>query len=113
LENRERLTQALKDVEVLPYAELRERSEVPVGSFDRVLNTMLADGAVARADGGYRLADGAADGSGDLGAVGPGESPIGTVIYAWCSRCGRSHEKGDGVSFEDAHNAHNSELAAS
>jgi hypothetical protein len=111
--NKERVVEALKDGETLSYAELRERSEVPVGSFDRVLNGAMADGAIARADGGYSLGDGSGDGSTPVGAIGPGESPIGTVVYAWCARCESSHVKVDGASFEDAHNAHARELAVS
>jgi hypothetical protein len=109
LENRERLTGALVAGETLPYAELRERSGVPVGSFDRVLNGAMADGAIVRTDGGYSLGDG----SGDGGAIGPGGSPIKTRVYAWCARCGHSHLKPDDAAGDGFEDVHNSELAAS
>jgi hypothetical protein len=92
LDNRGKLTEALGDVEILPYAELRERSGVPVGSFDRVLNGALADGAVVRADGGYRLGDG----SGEEGATGPGETRATSGLRFYCHACGGSHEKRPG-----------------
>jgi hypothetical protein len=103
--NRDRVVAALRGAGALAYSELRERSAVPVGSFDRTLAALLDGGTIARADGGYRLDDGE--------AVRQGKSRTGTGIYAYCARCGGSHPKPDKASGETVADVHNRDVMAS
>ena len=79
MRNRDRVVAALRDAVALAYSELRERSGVPVGSFDRTLAALVGDGTVLKGDDGYRLAD---DGSTSK----PEETRVGSGIFVYCAR---------------------------
>ena len=55
MRNRIRVVAALRDAGALAYSELRERSGVPAGSFDRTLTALVRDGKVLKDSDGYRL----------------------------------------------------------
>jgi hypothetical protein len=97
--NRDRVVAALRGAGALAYSELRERSGVPVGSFDRTLAALVRDGTVLKGDDGYRLAS---DGS----VRAPEETRAGSGILVYCARCKAAHprpDKGSGETLEDVH----------
>jgi hypothetical protein len=99
MRNRDRVVATLRDAGPLAYTELRERSGVPVGSFDRTLAELLGDGQVLKDSDGYRLA-------GDGSAGKPEETRAGSGMFVYCARCGGLHprpDKGSGETLEDAH----------
>jgi DNA-binding IscR family transcriptional regulator len=90
---------ALRDAGTLAYSELRERSGVPLGSFDRTLTALVRDGTVLKGSDGYRLAD---DGS----TIKSQETRAGSGGFVYCARCEGSHPSPDkrrGETFEDVH----------
>jgi hypothetical protein len=90
---------ALRDAGPLAYSELRERSGIPVGSFDRTLAAMVGDGTLRKGGNGYRLA-------GDGPASKVEETRTETGIRVYCARCEDSHpspDKGSGETLEDVH----------
>jgi hypothetical protein len=98
--NRDRVVAALRDAGTLAYTELRERSGVPMGSFDRTLTALVRDGTVLKGDDGYRLA---ADGS----ASKTEGTRAGSGILVYCARCNGSHPRPDkqrGETLDDVHN---------
>ena len=99
MRNKDRVVAALRDAGALAYSELRKRSGVPVGSFDRTLAALVRDGTVLKGGDGYRLA-------GDGSAIEPEETRSGSGIRVYCARCNGAHpkpDKGSGETFEDAH----------
>ena len=99
MRNRDRVVAALRDAGTLAYTELRERSGVPMGSFDRTLAALVRDGTVLKGGNGYRLA-------GDGSASKTEGSRAGSGIFVYCVRCKGSHpspDKGSGETFEDVH----------
>ena len=99
MRNRDRVVAALRDVGALAYSELRERSGVPVGSFDRTLAALVREGAVLKGSDGYRLA-------GDGSAIEPEEARAGSGMFVSCARGEGSHPSPDtarGETFEDVH----------
>jgi hypothetical protein len=102
MDNREKITEAIRTGGEAGYAELRERSGVPVGSFDRVLTALVDDGAISKRDGTYDLDDGSGDAKGEVGGF---DAATYRGFGAYCSPCGGSHPKRrDGAfpTFEEA-----------
>ena len=98
----DRVVAALRDVGTLAYSELRERSGVPVGSFDRALTALIRDGTVLKGGDGYRLANGTGDGSTSK----LDETRIGSRLLFYCARCGGAlpkPDKGSGDTLKDVH----------
>jgi hypothetical protein len=90
---------ALRGARTLAYSELRERSGVPVGSFDRTLAELLDDGQVLKDSDGYRLA-------GDGSAIESEETRAESRILVYCARCKGAHprpDKASGETLEDVH----------
>ena len=106
MDNREKVLEALRTGGEAGYAELRERSGVPVGSFDRELTALVDDGAIGKRDGTYDLDDANGDGSGDAkGDVGGFDSAKYRGTWGYCQPCNASHPKlrgGEWPSFEEA-----------
>ena len=104
MRNRDRVVAALRDVGALAYSELRERSGVPVGSFDRTLVALIRDGTALKDSDGYRLA-------GDGSAIKPEETRTVSGIFVYCARCDGSHPKPDKASGETLEDVHQRAIA--
>jgi hypothetical protein len=101
MNNREKIAEVLRRSPLTPltYSEIKKTADVPVGSFDRTLATLVHDGTVLKASDGYRLA---ADGS----AIKPEQTRAGSGILVYCVRCDSSHprlDKASGETLEDVH----------
>jgi hypothetical protein len=83
----------------LSYSDIKATAGVPVGSFDRTLAALVADGTVLKGRDGYRLA-------GDGSARNSKETRAGSGIRVYCARCEDSHpapDKANGETLEDVH----------
>jgi hypothetical protein len=101
MDNREKITEVLRRSPLTPlsYSDIKATADVPVGSFDRTLAALVADGTVLKGGDGYRLA-------GDGSASNPKEIRVETGIRVYCARCEDSHpspDKGSGETLEDVH----------
>jgi hypothetical protein len=101
MNNREKIIEVLRRSPLTPlsYSDIKAAADVPLGSFDRTLATLVRDGTVLKGSDGYRLA-------GDGSARKPEETCLGSGIRVYCARCDGSHPKPDkasGETFEDVH----------
>ena len=83
----------------LTYSDIKATADVPVGSFDRTLATLIRDGMVLKNSDGCRLA-------GDGSARKSKETHVGSGILVYCALCEGSHpkpDKGSGETLEDVH----------
>jgi len=99
--NREKITGVLRRSPLTPltYTDIKANADVPIGSFDRTLATLVGDGTVLKASDGYRL-------SGDGSASKPEQTRTGSDILVYCARCDGSHprpDKASGETIEDVH----------
>jgi hypothetical protein len=88
----------------LSYSDIKATAGVPVGSFDRTLAALVADGTVLKGRDGYRLA-------GDGSAIKPEENRVATGIRVYCVRCEGSHPKSDKASGETIEDVHRRAIA--
>ncbi len=99
--NKEKITEVLRRLPLTPlaYSDIKATADVPVGSFDRTLATLVRDGTVLKGGDGCRLA-------GDGSASKREETRTGSRILMYCARCEGSHpkpDKGSGETLEDVH----------
>jgi hypothetical protein len=99
--NREKIVGVLRRSPLTPlsYTDIKATADVPVGSFDRTLATLVGDGMELKGSDGYRLA-------GDGSARNSKETRAGSGILVYCVRCDGAHprpDKGSGETLEDVH----------
>ena len=104
MNNKQKITEVFRRSPLTPlsYSDIKATADVPVGSFDRTLAALVADGNLVKGDDGYTLAKSVGDGSGTRTA----EARVGSGIGAFCARCGGSHPKPNkpsGETLEDVH----------
>ena len=109
MDNKEKITEVLRRSPLTPlsYSDIKAAANVPLGSFDRTLAALVADGTLTKGDDGYALAKSVGDGSGTQRE----ESRAGSETFAFCARCGGSHPKPDRASGETLEDVHRRAIA--